>query len=103
VGKSSFSRCKNSLKQSGVYLTTVPTLAIVRDMLWTSMLGNKKAKFVAAGLMQNKDNLNFLKALFEAGDIKAVIDRCYPLEQIAEAYRYVETERKKGNVVITVA
>jgi len=103
VGKSSFSRCKGALTPKGVYLTTVPTLAIVRDMLWTAISGGKKAKFVAAGLMQNKDNLNFLKELFDAGKIKAVIDRRYGLEQIAEAHRYVEKGHKKGNVVITVA
>jgi NADPH:quinone reductase-like Zn-dependent oxidoreductase len=102
VGKSSFSRCKGSLTQRGVYLSTFPTLAIIRQMLWTSMRGGKKAKFAAAGLMQNKDNLNFLKELIEAGKIKSVIDRRYPLEQIAEAHRYVETGHKKGNVVITV-
>jgi NADPH:quinone reductase-like Zn-dependent oxidoreductase len=103
VGKSSFSRCKSSLTQKGVYLTTTPALGIVFQMLWTSMSRGKKAKFATAGLVQNKDNLNFLKELFEAGKIKAVIDRCYPLEQTAEAHRYVETGRKKGNVVITFA
>jgi NADPH:quinone reductase-like Zn-dependent oxidoreductase len=102
VGKSSFSRCKEALTQKGIYLTTVPTFGIVIHMLWTSMIGSKKAKFVAAGLMQNKENLVFLKELIEAGKLKAVIDRRYPLEQVAEAHQYVETGRKKGNVVITV-
>lgn len=100
VGKSSFSRCKGALSQKGIYLTTVPTLGIVRDILWTSLSGGKKAKFVTAGLMQNKQNLTFLKELVEAGKIKAVIDRRYPLEQTAEAHRYVEKGHKKGNVVI---
>jgi NADPH:quinone reductase-like Zn-dependent oxidoreductase len=102
VGKSSFSRCKGSLTQKGIYLSTVPTLGIVLQMLRTSMFGSKKAKFATAGLMQNKDNLNFLKELFEVGKIKAVIDRRYPLEQIVEAHRYVEKGHKKGNVVITI-
>jgi NADPH:quinone reductase-like Zn-dependent oxidoreductase len=101
VGKSSFSRCKDSLTQQGVYLTTVPSLAIVGQMLWTSLSGGKKAKFTTAGLMQNKENLSFLKELFEAGKIRAVMDRRYGLEQIAEAHRYVEQGHKKGNVVIT--
>jgi NADPH:quinone reductase-like Zn-dependent oxidoreductase len=103
IGKRSFSHCKRALTQKGVYLTTTPALGIVFQMLWTSMSRGKKAKFATAGLVQNKDNLNFLKELFEAGKIKAVIDRRYPLAQTAEAHRYVETGRKKGNVVITVA
>jgi NADPH:quinone reductase-like Zn-dependent oxidoreductase len=102
VGKSSFSQCERSLTQKGIYMTTVPTLGIVFQLLRTLMLGSKKARFAAAGLMQNKDNLDFLKELIEAGKIKPVIDRCYPLEQTAEAHRYVDTGRKKGNVIITV-
>jgi NADPH:quinone reductase-like Zn-dependent oxidoreductase len=103
VGKRSFPQCKRALKPQGVYLTTVPSLAIVRDMVWTSMRGGKKATFTAAGLQQNQENLCFLNELFAAGKLKAVIDRCYLLEQVAEAHRYVETGRKRGNVVITVA
>jgi NADPH:quinone reductase-like Zn-dependent oxidoreductase len=102
VGKSSFSRCKGALSRHGVYLSTVPTLGIVFQMLWTSMIGSKKAKFATAGLMQNKENLFFLKELIEAGKLRAVIDRRYPLEQIPEAHSYVETGRKKGNVIINV-
>src|SRR5215207_10196127 len=102
VGKSSFSRCKGALTQTGMYLSTAPTLGIVLQMLRTSMFGSKKAKFATAGLMQNKDNLTFLKDLIEAGTITSVIDRCYPLEQTAEAHRYVEQGHKKGNVVITL-
>jgi NADPH:quinone reductase-like Zn-dependent oxidoreductase len=102
VGKSSFSRCKGALTQTGMYLSTAPTLGIVLQMVRTSMFGSKKAKFATAGLMQNKDNLTFLKDLIEAGKIISVIDRCYPLEQTAEAHRYVEQGHKKGNVVITL-
>jgi len=100
VGKSSFSRCKAALTEKGVYLSTVPALGLMLQMLWTSIGGGKKAKFTTAGLIQNKDNLNFLRELIEEGKLKAVIDRCYPLTQIAEAHRYVETGRKKGNVII---
>ncbi len=105
VGKSSFSRCKSSLKQTGVYLLTVPTPATMLQVLWTSKIGSKKAKFSATGLRPVSERLVFLKELrelIEAGKIKAVIDRRYPLEQIAEAHRYVDKGHKKGNVVITV-
>jgi NADPH:quinone reductase-like Zn-dependent oxidoreductase len=105
VNKSSFSRCKNSLTQSGIYLTTFPTPAILVQMLWTSMVGSKKGVVAFAGLRpssEKTENLIFLTELIEAGKIKAVIDKRYPLEQVAEAYRYVEQGHKKGNVVITV-
>lgn len=105
VGKSSFSRCKSSLKQRGIYLTTVPTLAILLQMLWTSKSHGKKAVIAFTGLRSSSEKIKdliFLKELIEAGKIKPVIDRRYPLEQIAEAHRYVEKGHKKGNVVITI-
>ena len=104
VGKISFSRCKNSLTQRGIYLTTVPMPETVLQMLRT-LIGGKKVRFAATGLMpasKKEKDLIFLTELVEAGEIKAVIDRVYPLEQIAEAHRYVEKGHKKGNVVITV-
>jgi NADPH:quinone reductase-like Zn-dependent oxidoreductase len=100
VGKRSFSQCKGSLKQRGIFLFSVPTLAIFLQMLWTSMIGSKKAKH--GNPTSSTGDLVFLKELMEAGKIKPVIDRRYPLEQMAEAHRYVETGHKKGNVVITV-
>jgi NADPH:quinone reductase-like Zn-dependent oxidoreductase len=102
VGMSSFSRCKGSLTPTGVYLATVPTLAIMLQTAWTSQIGSKKAIFAATGLQQRKANLIFLRELVEAGKLHAVIDRRYPLEHIAEAHRYVEQGHKKGTVVITV-
>ena len=105
IGKSSFSRCKNSLKQRGIYLTTIPALVDFLQVLWTSRVGSKKAMVAFAGLRSASEitkDLIFSKELMETGKIKPVIDRCYPLEQIAEAHRYVETGHKKGNVVITV-
>ncbi len=102
IGKSSFSRCKGALTQQGMYLSTAPSLAIMVQMLWTLKSGGKRAIFATAGLMQNKENLVSLKELFDAGKLKSVIDRRYPLEQIAEAHRYVDKGHKKGNVIITV-
>jgi len=102
VGWRSFSRCKSSLKQRGIYLLTNPGLSKFIQILWTSMIGSKKVKWVASALKAKAEDLIFLKELVEAGKIRAVIDRRYPLEQIAEAHRYVETGHKKGDVVITV-
>lgn len=102
VGKRTFGQCKRALKPKGMYLTTVPTLSMARSVLGTAFGNGKKAKFTTAGLKQNRANLDYLRDLFETGKTRAFIDRCYPLEQVAEAHRYVETERKKGSVVITV-
>lgn len=100
VSKSSFSHCKDALEAGGVYLATDPQLAVVFSMLWTSVAGSKKAMWALGS--EKAEDLDFLRELIEAGEISAVIDRSYPLEQTAEAHRYVEKGHTKGNVVLTV-
>lgn len=103
VGKSSFAKCKPLLKRKGVYMSTElgymsqnPFLALV-----TPMLGGKKLLFPIPTI--DKEDVLFLKELVETKQFKPVIDRSYPLEEIVEAYTYVETGFKTGNVVITLA
>lgn len=100
VGKITFSQCKSSLKQNGIYLENLLQLQDIPKIIWTSIIGGKKIKGGVS--IESIENLNFLLELIESGKLKPVIDRSYPLEQTAEAFKYVEKGHKKGTVVITV-
>jgi NADPH:quinone reductase-like Zn-dependent oxidoreductase len=100
VGKLSFSRSRDSLKRGGIYLATDGFRNLLLT-LWTSRFGDKKVIFRIPPRYTKADVL-FLKELIEADKYRAVIDRRYPLEEVVEATRYVETEHKTGNVVLTV-
>ena len=105
VGKTTFSTCKDSLNEQGIFLEAGMSLAGFGPVIWTALFGGKKMRIAATGLrathLRLKD-LELLKDLMEAGKIKAVIDRSYPLDQIADAHAYVDLGRKKGNLAIVI-
>jgi NADPH:quinone reductase-like Zn-dependent oxidoreductase len=100
LGKSSLSRCKNSLNQDGCYLLASFKMKQLFQMLWTSIIGNRKV--ICAMASEKVEDLIFIKELAETGTIKSIIDKRFPLEQTAEAHRYVEEGQKTGNVVINM-
>jgi NADPH:quinone reductase-like Zn-dependent oxidoreductase len=102
VGKSSFGRCKRLLRPRGIYLSSDlgplsqnPILALI-----TPLFGGKRVMFPIP--RDDQETVGYFKQLIESGAFRPVIDRRYPLDQIVDAYRYVETGRKTGNVVISV-
>lgn len=102
VGKSSFKACKPLMTQNGIYISTElgKNGENIFLALFTPLFGGKKVLFPLPTI--NKDDLLFLKRLVETGEFKPVIDREYTMEQIVEAYRYVESEQKTGNVVLKI-
>jgi NADPH:quinone reductase-like Zn-dependent oxidoreductase len=101
VGKRSFRQCHHSLTPKGVYITTILTGQILFDTVRTSIIGSQKAKFTIPNI--TIDDLHRVHDFIEAGKVKPVIDRCYPLEQAAAAHRHSETGHAQGRIIVTVA
>lgn len=100
VGTAPYARCKGSLREGGRLLLVMAGLGEMLRAPFVSMRGRHKA---ISGLPAVKaEDLRFLASLAEVGEFRPVIDRTYPLEQIAEAHRYVDTGRKRGNVIVTM-
>ena len=103
LGVSSFKAAKPALAKGGRYICPVLGLALLHDMILTGFVGSKKAKFAAAGLSKpevHREELAEILALVATNQFSPVMDRTYPLADLVEAHRYVETGRKRGNVVV---
>lgn len=105
VGKSNFNECKSALTEHGVYMSPVLNFKLLCQAIWTSKLSKKKAKFSATGILPKPElriMLDQVKELINEEKLRTVIDRKYTFEQVAEAHSYVDSGRKKGNVVLMV-
>ena len=102
VGKSSFKECKPLLTEKGIYIST--ELGKNGENIWlaltTPLSGGKKVLFPLPGISQ--DDVNYLKFLVESGEFRPVIERHYNLDDIVDAYKYVETGQKTGNIIINI-
>jgi NADPH:quinone reductase-like Zn-dependent oxidoreductase len=103
VGKQSALRCRRSLSPGGVYVTAGSARSVGRVLLLVllTLFASRKVRLGIASY--RKEDVLFVKGLVESGDYRAVLDRTYALEDVVEAHRYVDTQQKTGNVVMTVA
>jgi NADPH:quinone reductase-like Zn-dependent oxidoreductase len=99
LGRSSFSQCKGSLKPNGRYLLASFKMRQLLQMLWTRRAGKRVICAIAPG---SREDLNTVLELIEAGKIKPVIDKIFPMEQAAEAHKYLEEGNARGKIAITI-
>lgn len=100
LGKGTFSQCKSSLTENGTYLNASFKTSKILQMAWTKVVGKKKVVCAFAG--ERHEDMPLIRDLAETGRLKAIIDRAFPLDQAADAHRYVEEGRRRGSVVITI-
>lgn len=106
IGTLSFSKCKNSLTENGVFISPVLGMPLLFQTIWTSIFGKKKAKFSATGLLsppELKTLFQEIKKIISLGKLKTIIDRRYTIDQIADAHHYIDKGHKKGNVILVLA
>lgn len=105
VGKLSYSKTKRNLKENGIFLTPVLSFSAILTMLFVTPFTKKKLKFAATGMRKQEQRMRDLvqiRDMLATSKLTTVIDRVYPLNQIQEAHRYVDTGRKRGNVVVAM-
>jgi len=102
VGKSRFSRTAKLLTPNGRFLSANPIVSQRVRARWILGRSRQYIPWSSRSASEYAEEIAFLKALIEAGHIKAIVDKCFPLEQIADAHRYVEAGRKKGHIVVTL-
>lgn len=103
VGKTTFKEAKDFLNNNGIFLATIPTLGNILGTLRSKLFGNKKLAFVATGLSQTQENLNFMTKLIENGNFKPLIDSEFLMQDIVKAHELIDKKHRRGNVVLKIA